>query len=91
MSSLFNLEESLKKSIEENKITKTYQQYLDIYSKEVVCLRDDKGIFISEDGETLEDQNRYSVMIEMCALEEGKLLSETSDTNLKLFLDSKEL
>lgn len=89
--SKFGFEDALKESI--NSITKTgiYKQYADIYSKKIVCVKSPDGVFLSEGGNVLEDQSRWYAMAEMCAIIEVESKNISSDTELKLFLDSCEL
>lgn len=88
---MFNFEKALKESIDSSIKESKFQQYLDMYSKEVVCLKAEDGTFLSESGNILDNQSRFYALVEMGGIIEGKIVTDTSDTDLKIFLESKEL
>lgn len=88
---IFDMESALKESINSIKKTGVYKQYVDVYSKKLVCIKSPDGTFLSESGDILDDQNRYYVMAEMCAIVETSSKNIESDTDLKIFLESCEL
>lgn len=89
--SIFGFDNALKESINSIKKTGIYKQYADIYSNGIVCIKSPNGTFLSPVGDILEDQNRYETMVEMCAIKEVESKNISSDTELKLFLESCSL